>query len=103
MDEAEKHDIELIEPGKDATEALQAAEQSFHFVTTLVHFSVIRPRLKTIAFRGNNGNKAKVERQLACLITFVSLVHQQVQWLINRAKALQQSTPHRSITSLPRG
>jgi hypothetical protein len=76
MDEAEKHDVKLIESGKDSTKTFQASEQSLYFVTALVHPSIIRPWLKTIRFRWYNGNKTKLECPLACLIAFVSLVHQ---------------------------
>lgn len=103
MDEAKKYDIQLIESGKDATKTLQASEQPLHFIATLVHFSIIRPRLKTIAFRWNNGNEAKVERQLTCLVTFVRLVHQKMHRLVNRSKTLQQRTSHRCVTGLARG
>jgi hypothetical protein len=76
MDGAKKQDVQLIESGKDSMKIFQASEQSRYFVTALVLFSIIRPWLKTIGFRWNNGNKTKVRCQFACLIAFVSLVHQ---------------------------
>ena len=41
IDEGDEHDIQFVESREDATEAFEAAEQSFHFVSMRVQFAFI--------------------------------------------------------------
>jgi len=100
IDEGDKHDIQFVESREDAAETFEAAEQSFHFVSTFVHFPIIFPRFKAVTFRRNNGDEAKVERELSRLVTLVCLVHQQVQRSVSRPQAFEQLAPLRCITGL---
>jgi hypothetical protein len=100
IDEGDEHYIQFVESREDAPEALKTAEQSFHFVAAFVHFPIVFPWFKPIALWWNNGDETQIQRQLPCLIAFVCLVHQQVQWPIGWPKALEQGSPLRCITGL---
>ncbi len=63
---------------KNPSVALQATEQPLHFVAPLVHFLVVLPRIDPIGLGWNHRHEAKIERQLAGFIAFVSAIHQQM-------------------------
>lgn len=75
IDKGEKHHVQFFEPRKDAAEAFEAAKQALNFVSALVHFPIIFPWFKAIAFGRNDGNETQVERELPCLVTFIRLIH----------------------------
>lgn len=88
IDEGDEHHIQFVESGKDATKTFETAEQALHFVSALVHFAMIFPWLKAIAFGRSDGNKTQVERELSRLVALIRLVHQQVERPIGWPKAL---------------
>ena len=88
IDEGDEHYIQFVESREDAAEAFESAEQSLYLVSTFVHFPIVFPRFKAIAFRRNNGDEAQVKRELSRLVTLVRLVNQEVQWPVRRPKAL---------------
>lgn len=100
IDEGEEHHVQFVESGEDTTEAFKATKQAFNFISALVHFAVVFPWRKTVAFGRNNGNEAKIERELPRFVAFVCLVHKQVQWPIRPSKASQQGAPFWCITRL---
>lgn len=55
MDEEDEDDIELIEPGEDATKSLEFYEQSFNLVELSVHGTVVFPRRQTIRLGNTTG------------------------------------------------
>ena len=88
IDEGDKHDIQFVESREDATEAFESSEQSLHFVSTFVHFPIVFPWLKAIAFWRDNGDEAQLKSELSRLVALIRLVHQQVQWAIRWPEAL---------------
>ena len=100
MEEAEEDDVELIEAGEDATEALESSKQPFDLIPSAIERPVITPRPGAVARRRNDGNPTEVESELAGLFAGVSAVHQQRQRLGQRAQAGQQIAPVRRIVSL---
>ena len=51
VNEEGEHHIQLVEPRKEAVEALESAKEPFHFIAFLIFFSIIRPRVPTVALR----------------------------------------------------
>ena len=100
VDEGDEHDIQFVESREDAPEAFETTEQPFHFVSAFVHFPIVFPRFKAVALWRNNRDETQVQCELSCLVAFICLVHQQVQWPIGRPKALKQGSPLRCITGL---
>ncbi len=103
IDKGEEHQVQFFEPRKDAAEAFEAAKQALNFVSALVHFPIIFPWFNAIAFGWNDGNETQVERELPCLVTFIRLVHDEVQWPVGPPKALQQRASFWRIASLAGG
>ena len=76
-DEAEEHDVELLEAGEDAPEALEAPEEPLDLVAPLVHLPVVLPGVDSVALGRHHGVEAEVQGQLACGVVLVGLVHDQ--------------------------
>ena len=57
VDEEGEHHIELVEPRKDAAEALQSAKEPLHFIAFLILCSVVRPRYPAIALRRHDRSR----------------------------------------------
>jgi hypothetical protein len=103
IDESREHHVPFFEPGKDAAEAFEAAERALNFVSAFVHFTIIFPWLKAIAPGRDDRNETQVERELPGLLTFIRLIHYEVQWSIGPPKALQQGASFWRIPRLARG
>jgi len=88
IDEGDEHHIQFVESREDAAEAFESSEQSLHFVSTFVHFPIVFPWFKAIAFWRDNGDEAQVKRELSRLVALIRLVHEQVQWPIRWPEAL---------------
>jgi len=56
IDNGEEDHIEFFESGEDAAEALQPAEEAFHFVTLLIEFAVVFPGIEPVGFWRNHWN-----------------------------------------------
>src|SRR4029077_21039730 len=80
VDEGHEHDIELLETGEDAAEALQAAEQRLDFGAAFVHGAVVLRWRDPIRVGLNHRSEPKVEGQLPGLVTLVRSVHQKMHW-----------------------
>ncbi len=98
VDECGEHYIELVEAGEDASEALESAEESLHLVAPTIHHPVIFPRADAIALGWHDGNEAKVEGQLPCLVTFVGAIHEQVAGRGRRGPVFEQGAAFRCIS-----
>lgn len=48
VDESNEHDVELLKSTKYSSKTFKPTKQSFNFVATFVHFSVVLPRLKSV-------------------------------------------------------
>lgn len=71
-----------------------------NFIPAFIHFPIIFPWLKAIAFGRYDGNETQVERELPCFVTLIRLIHYEVQWPIGRSQALQQGAPFRRVACL---
>ena len=58
MDEGEEHDIELVEAGKHAPEAFEAAKEPLDLVATVVGDAVVLPRLYPVGVGRPYGRKS---------------------------------------------
>ena len=97
MNKGHEHHVKFLESGEDATKAFEAAKQPLDFVASLVHGSVVLPRGEAILLGWNDRDKAKIEGQLAGVISFVGPIHQQVNRPRCRAEATQKLAPFRCV------
>ena len=88
-DEAEEHQIELLEAREDAAVALEAPEQALNFVTALVHLAVVLPRVDAGLQWRHNRNEAEVKRELPGLVALVGTIHKQMKWPVRCAQATE--------------
>ena len=102
MDKSQEHDVEFFESREDAAKAFESAKQSFDFVASSVHGAIVIPRCDSILLRRNDWNKAKVKRQLSCVVAFVRTIHQQVNWPRCRPQPAQQATTFGRIVGIAR-
>src|SRR6476620_12374530 len=78
IDEGDKHHVEFLESRENASKSLQPSEQSLDLVASLVHRTVVFPRIDSIAFGRNDGNEVQVQRQLPGLVALVCTIHEQM-------------------------
>ena len=77
MNEAHKHDVQLLESGEDAPESLEPSEEAFDFIAPAIHDTVVFPRLDPIGFGWHNGDEPQVQRKLPGFLALIRPIHQQ--------------------------
>ena len=58
-DEADEHDVELLESRENAPETFKAAKEAFDFVAAPLSQAIVLPRFQTIRFRRHDRRKTK--------------------------------------------
>ena len=58
---ANEHDVEFLEPGRDASESLQPSEKTFHFIVPFVHGPVVFPRFDAVGFWRHDRIKSEIQ------------------------------------------
>ena len=79
VEEREKDNIELVEAGEDAAEALKSAEEPLNLIASAVHGAIVLPGFQAIVAGRRHGNPAEIERQLPGLVIFIGAVHQEIE------------------------
>jgi len=102
MNKRGEHYVELLESGKDSSEALESAKEALDFVAPLVNRLAVVPGGDAIALGRHDGFETQVESQLPGLVTLVGAVHDQVHRAIGPAKRLEQFASLGSVVRLAR-
>ena len=103
MDERGEHDVELLEAGEDAAEALEATEQPLDFVASPVDgFAVVPSRVRAVRVGRDNRREAQIKGQLPRLVAFVGPIHDQMQVSVRCAQHSEQLASLGRVASLAR-
>src|ERR1700688_75089 len=100
MNKRGEHDVELLETGEDPTVALQAPEEPFDFVSTLVNLLAVFPGIYPGGQRRHYRREAQVKCQLAGLVALIGAIHDQVHRAIGSAQRGQQLAAFGAVASL---
>ena len=76
VDKTNEHHVKLFKTTEYSAKALETTKQSFNFISTFIHFSVVFPRLKSVGLRWNHRNKSQIQGQLTRLIALIRPIHQ---------------------------
>ena len=79
VDEGDEHEVELLEPGEDTSEALESTEQPFDLIAPFVHFPVVFPRRDSSLLGWDDGDKSEIKRQLPRLVPLICTVHDEME------------------------
>ena len=102
MNERDKQDIDLLEAREDPTKARESAEQPLDFITSLVNLTVVLLGDDASAQRHHRGGEAKIQRQLARLVTLTGATHEQMDGLDLLPELSHQLASCRRIMRLTR-
>ena len=100
--EHHEHVVEPVEAAEDAAETLEPAKQPLDFVASTIPDFAVRLSLDTRRERGNQGNEAKIERELGSLITIIRAVHEQAATPWQARPRMRQVPSGRRIAGLSR-
>lgn len=100
MDKGQEHHIEFLEAREDAAEAFKAAKQSLDFIAPAVHCTIVLPSGDAVLFGWDDGDEAKIERQLSRVVTFVSPIHQQMNRPGRGTKSIQKLAAFRRVVGI---
>ena len=102
MNEAPKHDVQLLESGEDAPESFESSEEAFDFIAPAIHDTVVLPRLDPIGFGWHNGDEPQVQRKLPGFIAFIRPIHQQAHGPVGFAHGTDQFPAFGRVVCLTR-
>jgi hypothetical protein len=81
-----KHHIELVVPGEYLAIFFNAAEDSLHYISPLIQFFVVIPRLFSVAFRRNDRDHVQPDSHFTSLVSLIGFVHSQRDGLLTPTK-----------------
>jgi len=97
VNECQEDEIQFFESGEDPAEAFEPSEEPFDFISLLVEFFVVAPRIESVGLGRDHWNHAQVEYKLPRFIAFICLIHQQWQAFRHRTQVFEQQPALRSI------
>ncbi len=86
VDKGEKDNIKFIIAGENAAEAFDTPKQPLDLIALLVQLLIIVPGIFPVLLRWNNRHIPKGQSQGSRFVTFISPIHQQMNWTGNRTE-----------------
>ncbi len=102
VEEGEEDDIQLLEPGEYAPEALEAAEEPLNFIALFVQLAVVLPGIEAVGFGRDDRDHAQIEHGLPRLIPLVGFVQYHRKSFRHRSRIEQQLAATRRIVFVAR-
>lgn len=86
VDKGEKDNIKFIIAGENAAKAFDTPKQPLDLIALLVQLLIIVPGIFPVLLQWNNRHIPKRQSQGSRFVTFISPIHQQMNWTGNRTE-----------------
>ena len=86
VDKGEKDNIKFIIAGENAAKAFDTPKQPLDLIALLVQLLIIAPGIFPVLLRWNNRHIPKRQSQGSRFVTFLSPIHQPMNWTGNRTE-----------------